>query len=128
MVSKQRAEEILKIYGEAWVEQDIDKILSIFTNDGTYHERVLKTPFRGHKEIAEYWKTKVCEEQFKIEFKLLNLYVCDETIVAEWEASFNSNIENCQIHLKEVAILEIKDNLIQSLREYWQSEKLPLKS
>ena len=127
MVSEQRAKEILKIYEEAWVNQDTDKILSIFTEDGIYHERVLKEPFRGNKEIANYWKSKVCEEQSKIEFKLLNFYICENTIIAEWEASFNSNVENARIRIKEVAILEIENDLIKSLREYWQSEKLPLK-
>ncbi len=127
MVSENRAKEILKIYEEAWVNQDINKILSIFTEDGIYHERVLKEPMKNHNEIAEYWKTKVCEEQSKIEFKLLNFYICENTIIAEWEASFNSNIVNAQIHMKEVALLEIENDLIKSLREYWQSEKLPLK-
>jgi hypothetical protein len=127
MINKNIVENILKIYGEAWVEQDIDKILSIFHRDGIYHERVLKKPFVGHKEIAKYWKEKVVEEQSKIKFKLLNYYICENTVIAEWEATFNSNIENAQIHMKEVAILEIKGNKIQSLREYWQSEKLPLK-
>lgn len=127
MVSENRAKEILKIYEEAWTNQDIEKILSIFTEDGIYHERVLKEPMKSHKEIAEYWKSKVCEEQSKIEFKLLNFYICDNTIIAEWEASFNSNIINSQIHMKEVALLEIENDLIKSLREYWQSEKLPLK-
>lgn len=101
--------------------------MSIFTKDGIYHERVLKEPIKGRKEIAEYWKTKVCEEQSKIEFKLLKFHICNNTIIAEWEASFNSNIENAQIHMKEVALLEIENDLIKSLREYWQSEKLPLK-
>jgi len=127
MVSEERVKEILKIYEEAWVNQDIELILSIFKEDGTYHEKVLKEPFRGHKEIAEYWKTKVCEEQSKIEFKLLNFYISGNTVIAEWEASFNSNIKNTQFHLKEVALLEIENDLIKSFREYWQSEKLPLK-
>jgi len=127
MVSEKRVKEILRIYGKAWVNQDIDKILSIFTKDGIYHENVLKKPFRGHKEIAEYWKTKVCGEQSKIDFKVLNFYISGETVIAEWEAFFNSNIENVQIHMKEVAILEIENGLIKSLREYWQSENLPLK-
>jgi len=127
MVSEQRAKEILRAYEEAWVNQDISKILSIFAEDGIYHERVLREPVRGHKEIADYWRTKVCEEQSNIEFKLLNFYICGDTVIAEWEASFNSNVENARIHIKEVAILEIKNGLIKSLREYWQSEKLPLK-
>jgi hypothetical protein len=127
MISNEKALEILKIYEDAWVNQDISKILSIFDEDGIYHERVFKDPHIGHKEIEEYWKTKVCEEQSKIEFKLLNYYICGSVLIAEWEASFNSNIENLRTHMKEVAILEIENGKIKSLREYWQSRKLPLK-
>ncbi len=70
-----------------------------------------------HEKIAEYWKTKVCEEQSKIEFNLLNFYICGATVIAEWEVSFNSNVENAQIHIKEVALLEIENGLVKSLRE-----------
>ncbi len=123
MVNKSTAENILKIYEEAWVEQDIDKIISIFHEDGIYHERVLKEPMKGHEEIRKYWKSKVCEEQSNIKFKLLNCYIVENIIIAEWDASFNSNIKNAKIHLKEVAIIEIENNKIKSLREYWQSEE-----
>lgn len=116
--------KILRTYEEAWVEQDIDKILSIFTKDGIYHERVLEEPFKGHKEIKEYWKTKIVEEQSNIKFKLLNYYICNDTVIAEWEVFFDSNVEKSRIHMKEVAIIEIKNNKIKLLREYWQSEKL----
>lgn len=126
MINKKFAEKILKTYEEAWVEQDIDKILSIFTKDGIYHERVLKEPIIGHKAIRKYWQTKVCNEQSKIKFKLLNYYICENSIIAEWDASFNSNIENARIHIREIAILEIHVGKIKSLREYWQSEILPL--
>ncbi len=126
MLDEKTVKAILKTYGEAWMEQDIEKILSIFTGDGTYHEKVLKEPLKGHKELAEYWKTKVCEEQSEITFKLLNYYICGDTVVAEWDASFNSNIENARIHIREVAILEIEGGKIKSLREYWQSEKTSL--
>lgn len=126
MINKEIAENILKIYGEAWVEQNIDKILSIFTEDGVYHERVLKEPMVGHQAIRTYWKTKVCEEQSEIKFKLLNYYICEDTLIAEWDASFKSNIENERIHIREVAIMEISGNKIKLLREYWQSEHFSL--
>jgi len=126
MLNKKIVEKILKTYGEAWVQQDITKILSIFHKNGIYHERVLKKPFIGEKQIAKYWKTKVVQEQSKIKFKLLKYYISQNTVIAEWEAFFNSNVAKAKIHMKEVAILEIKNNKIQSLREYWQSEKTPL--
>ncbi len=123
MVDKRTVKKIMKIYEEAWVGQDINKVLSIFHKNGIYHERVLKKPFIGHKGIRAYWKRKVVEEQSNIKFKLLNYYICGNTVIAEWDASFYSNIQNARIHIKEVGIFEIENGKIKSLREYWQSEK-----
>lgn len=123
-MNRNTAKKILKTYGEAWVEQDVDKILSIFTKDGIYHERVLKKPFKGHKGVRKYWQSKVVEEQSKIKFKLLNFYIDGNTIIAEWDASFYSNIEKARIHIIDVAIIETKGNKIKSLREYWHSERV----
>jgi len=124
MVDRKIAEEIIRLYGEAWVEQDVNKILRIFADDGIYHERVLKEPCIGHEQIRRYWQSKVVEEQSDIKFMLLNLYTDGNVAIAEWEASFFSNIENAKIHIREVAILEIEGNKIKSLREYWHSERL----
>jgi ketosteroid isomerase-like protein len=128
MISDKTARDILKIYENAWVDQDIDKILSIFAKDATYHEWVLRDqPFKGHQEIAQYWKSKVCDEQSKIEFKLLNYYISGDTLIAEWDAFFNSNVENVRFHIREVAIMKVVNGLIKSLREYWHFENVPLK-
>jgi len=59
MISQKTALKILKTYGEAWVEQDPDKILTIFTKNAVYHERVLRKPIIGHKQIRKYWVYKV---------------------------------------------------------------------
>lgn len=126
MVSKERAQELLDTYGKAWVEQDIDLILSIFSEDAVYWERAFDEPFRGHKEIARYWQEKVVDEQSNIEFSLTNLIVSEDTIVAEWDASFNSNIQKKRIHLRSVAILKVTGGLVSELREWWHSEKFPL--
>lgn len=128
MVDENTVKKILKSYEEAWVEQDINKILSIFIDDCLYHERILKRPLRGHKELRDYWQSKVIEEQSNIKFKLLDYYICGDTVIAEWDASFNSNIEDARIHIREVAIFEVEGDKIKSLREYWQSEKTPLNS
>jgi len=127
MVDENIVKGILKTYGEAWVGQDVDKILSIFTEDCVYHERVLKEPFRGHKKLSEYWQSKVVEEQSDIEFKLLNFYIARDTVIAEWDASFNSNVENARIHIREVAIMEIERGKIKSIREYWQQAEIVFK-
>ena len=100
MVEKQVVQEILQKYEQAWVTQDPELILTIFTEDGIYHERVLKEPFKGHEQIRQYWQSKVVEEQSNIKFKLINYYIDGYTVIAEWDASFFSNKENKRIHIQ----------------------------
>lgn len=105
MVDRKVVDEILQVYRNAWVNQDTEKILTIFTEDAIYYERLLEKPFVGHKQIREYWQNKVVKEQSDIKFKLLNIYIDGDTVIAEWDASFYSNIEKARIHIREVAIL-----------------------
>ena len=121
MITKKFVKKILDI--EEWVNQDADKILTIFAKNATYHERVLGKPFKGHKQIRKYWQSKVVKEQSNIKFKLLDLFIDGNIAIAEWDASFNSNIEKARIHIREVAIIEFHNNKVSSLREYWHSER-----
>ena len=123
MVTDKIAKQILKTYKEAWVGQNISKILSIFNKKWIYHEKFFKKPFKGHKEIAKYWQKKVLNEQSEIRFKLASYYICGDTVIAEWDASFYSNIKKARLKIREIAILKIKGNKIQSLREYWHTKK-----
>lgn len=124
MVSREIVENVLKIYEDAWVNQDPEKILTIFAENATYHERVLEKPLVGHDEIKQYWQSKVVEEQSDIKFKLLNIYIDGDTAIAEWDASFFNKNENKRIHIQEVAIIEFSGDRIRSLREYWHSERV----
>lgn len=123
MIDKKTVDNVLKIYKEAWERQDPEKILTIFTEDAVYREYVLKNPLIGHRQIRGYWQKKVVEEQSEIKFKVLNVYIDGNTVIAEWDAVFYSRLEKKTIHLVEVAILEFEGEKIKSLREYWHSER-----
>jgi ketosteroid isomerase-like protein len=124
MVTRAAAERILDTYKRAWEEQDVSLILSIFTKDGVYHERALWPKYRyvGHKGIAEYWRTKVVGEQSNIRFKLRKFWVSGDTIIAEWDAWFYTKEVKANMHLREVAIMELKGNKIKNYREFWHSQ------
>lgn len=123
-LNKEIVEQIIAIYIDAWVNQDSEKIISIFTEDASYHELVLEKPHIGHVAIRKYWKDKVEKEESDIHVKLLNIYIDGNTVVAEWDAYFFNNKDRQKIHMREVAILEITDNKIKSLREYWHSKEV----
>ncbi len=124
MTNKAEVGKLLKIYKEAWEKRDTEKILRIFTKDATYQERPIDKPFVGHKGIKKYWTDKVVGEQENIRFKLKKIYVDGNNAVAEWEAKFHDVKRKVKIHLFVVAILEIKNGKIKSLRGYWHSKYL----
>ncbi|BBX11272.1 MULTISPECIES: nuclear transport factor 2 family protein [Mycobacteriaceae] len=111
-------------YLRAWMQQDPDLIVTIFTDDATYHERVLQEPIRTRAGIRDYWRTKVVEGQADIDARLLNLYTATDgtTVIAEWEATFDDRVQGQRKRMREVAILEFAGEQIASLREYWASD------
>lgn len=121
------AEALIETYGRAWTTQDPKLILTVFTPDATYHERVLSEPMRGHDAIREYWESKVCKEQGNISFALRSLHIdpVKSTAIAEWEASFDDIPGGCRKHMLEIAVLDIRGDKFSALREYWSSEKVP---
>ena len=123
----EQAKDLLTTYGEAWINRDPDLILSIFTPDATYNDpRELEN--QGHGGIRAYWVSKVVGGQKDIKLKLLNIWIDDETVIAEWEAEFIDTKRNLKIKMTEVAIFTVKENKFASLREYYKSTKTPLEN
>ena len=122
--SRDRVAEVLRVYIKAWETQDPDLIVSIFTEDATYHERVLQDPIPGRDGIRRYWETKVAGSQANITCRLLSLYLDGDTAIAEWLAEFDDKNQGVRKRMQEIAVLTFEDGLISSLREYWASEDL----
>jgi ketosteroid isomerase-like protein len=112
----------LDTYKTAWEQQDAALILTLFTTDAVYHERVLQEPIRGHEGIAAYWDEKVVKGQGRIRFTLLHTYRDGTTGIAEWEVEFDDLVQRQRKRMREIAILEFVEEKITSLREYWASE------
>ena len=123
-LTRQHVADLVETYIRAWVEQDADLILTIFTEAATYHERVLAEPIRTRRGIRAYWQEKVVESQARITCELLNLYLDGNTAIVEWEAQFDDLDQNVRKRMREVAILVFEGPLIASLREYWSSERV----
>jgi ketosteroid isomerase-like protein len=123
-LARQDVRKLIDIYIHAWTTQDPDLILTIFTPNATYHERVLQQPIRDHTGIRKYWQTKVVAGQANIQAELLSLYLDGTTAIAEWEARFDDVVDGHRKRMREVAILELEGDRVASLREYWTSERV----
>ena len=124
-LTKQDVRDVLGVYIKAWETRDPDLIVTIFTPQATYHERVLRAPIPDREAIREYWQSKVVGEQDNITCRLLNLYLDGDTAIAEWVAEFDHVTEGVRKRMKEIAVLEFEGHRISSLREYWASEEIP---
>jgi SnoaL-like domain len=123
-LAKHQVRNLIDTYIRAWITQDPDLIVTIFSPTATYHERVLQAPIRNESGIREYWRSKVVNAQANIQVELLNLYLDGATAIAEWEARFDDLVEGHRKRMREVAIMELDGDRIASLREYWASERI----
>ncbi len=124
-MTKDKALELLNIYGKAWIDRDPNLILEIFTSEATYDDPREEKNFR-HEGIYNYWVTKVVDGQRDIKFKILNVWIEGNTVIAEWEAEFIDIKRNLKIEMVEVAIFTVLGEKFSSLREYYKSVKTPL--
>ena len=120
--TRQEVRNTLDIYIRAWVGQDPDLIVSVFTDTATYHERVLEAPILGSDGIRAYWQSKVVEQQANLKVELLSLYLDGSTAIAEWEAEFDDTTKGVRKRMQEIAVLSFQGGLIDHLREYWASQ------
>lgn len=121
-MNKETALKLISIYEKAWVTRDPDLIVTIFTPDATYHDPK-EALNHGHEGIRAYWTSKVIGEQKDISFKLLNLWIDGETVIAEWEAQFTDTKRNLKIEMQEIAVFTTKDDKFSSIREYYKTKK-----
>lgn len=124
-MTRERATELIAIYGRAWVTRDPELITTIFTNDATYND-----PYEpencGRDAIRQYWVTKVIGEQRDITFEVKNIWLDGDSVIAEWYATFTDIKRNLKIGLTEVAVFTTREGLFSSLREYYKSTKTPI--
>ena len=121
-LTKQIVRDVLDVYIKAWETQDPDLIVTIFTDDASYHERVLQAPIPNREAIRRYWETKVAKEQANIKCELVALYLDGSTAIAEWVAEFDDMVQGVRKRMKEIAVLDFRGRQISALREYWSSE------
>src|SRR5580692_9680794 len=81
-LTREDVHEVLDIYVRAWETQDPDLIVTIFTPEATYHERVLGDPIPGREAIRQYWVDKVVGAQANIACRVLKVYLDGDTAIA----------------------------------------------
>ncbi len=124
-MTKEQATSLIETYKKAWITQDPELILSMFTPDATFNDPS-ESAAVGHEGIRQYWTSKVVEGQKDISFTLKNVWVDGNTVVAEWDASFVDTVRNLKISLSSVGIFTVAGDKFCASREYYKSTKTAL--
>ncbi len=124
-MTKEEAIVLLNIYGKAWITRNPDLIVSIFTENATYDDPKEQKVI-GREAIRQYWITKVLGQQSDISFELENVWIDNDTVIAEWYAEFNDTKRNLRIKMWEIAVFGTETGKFSSIREYYKTEKIML--
>lgn len=81
------AGDLLDAFGRAWASFDGDLIVSLFTEDGEYHEDPFGPALVGHNAIRAYWLAE-SETTSDVEFQVERHWVAGDTVLAAWHASY----------------------------------------
>lgn len=121
--------KVMRKYGKAWEGQDSDLIVDCFTANGVYQESPLAKPYKGHKEIREFWDDAVVKDTKKIKFSLGKCYVSSDgkTGFAEWECVNDHKWKKdgkwrCD-RMVGIMILKMRNGKITYLNEYWNTSR-----
>ena len=88
IVTEQEARTWIDAYGEAWITQDPEKVVRLFTADAGYRERRFHPGIHGSDEIWSYWDLIVRELQRDVSFKTVSVMVTGDTAFFNWRAQF----------------------------------------
>jgi ketosteroid isomerase-like protein len=105
---------------EALAKKDLNKMMSLFSEDATYVEYTsLYTPVMGKHALKPFM-----ENQFRKidEYKVKRLYSCEkkDSIVVEWVVNFKDPNTGKRNEIQGITILEARDGKIQNWREYFK--------
>lgn len=67
---------------ESWLNKDVSKAVSLFTNTTFYQETPFLTPYTKYDEIAKEWENIDNQDIKKLEFKILA--IDNNTVIVNW--------------------------------------------
>lgn len=118
------SDELIKLFDDftdGLAKKDINKIVNLFTEDATYivYAEGYK-PISGKRAIRAFME----DELKKVEdYSVKKLSVCEKknSVMVEWRVRYRDVSSDKIFEIQGVSIIDAKDKLIQSWREYIQT-------
>jgi len=112
----------LDSYGRACENGDSKAATALFTEGVSYHESPHDEPMRGRLAVSAYW-SHIPRRQSDVRFNYEVINLRGNDAVVHWTASFIRVPSNIKVLLDGIFILNFKDNLCNTLREWWMRQE-----
>lgn len=116
----------LRLYGQAWIHRDPDRLVVLFAKGARYYETPFDKPMIGRQSIYKYWSDGVESGQRDITFQAEVLDAKSGRGLAHWHARF--------IRVPSGKVVEL-DGILQArfdaagqcteFREWWHRSEEP---
>lgn len=111
--------ELFDEYAAGYAHKDVGKVIELFSEDAVFKDPRFK-PFIGKQDIKSF----LTSEYGKIEeYRVEKLFTCvqGEKAAVEWRIEVKIKATGEKVSLDGVTLIETRNGLIQSLREYYYS-------
>lgn len=111
--------ELFDKYAAGYAHKDVDEAMKLFSEDAVFKDPRFK-PFIGKQSIKSF----LTSEYGKIEeYRVEKLFTCvqGEKAAVEWRIEVKIKATGEKVSLDGVTLMETRNGLIQSLREYYYS-------
>ena len=123
MLSHEDALALFERRRRAWLAEDLDAYLALWTEDMTFQSPMHAEPLRGRSAFAELVGRSLATTR-PVRFDLEHLAVRDDAVLAEWCIAVERRGSGGRIEWRGMSVAEIRDGLIRTWREYWNPAAL----
>jgi uncharacterized protein (TIGR02246 family) len=102
----------------AWLDEDVDAYLALWTDDMTFQSPVHAEPLRGRTAFATLVRTSANRTR-PVRFDFSHLAVAGDVVLAEWTITVARRDDGREVTWRGMSACALRDGRIAWWREYW---------
>lgn len=110
---------------QAWLREDIEAYLALWSEDMTFQSPVHTEPLRGRAAFAELVRQSFAFSR-PLRFDFEHIAVHGAVVLAEWTIAVARRDSGQTLEWRGMSVADIRDGVIRMWREYWNPAFLML--
>jgi limonene-1,2-epoxide hydrolase len=103
---------------QAWLREDVEAYLALWSEDMTFQSPVHAEPLRGRAAFAELVRQSFAFSR-PVRFDFEHIAVHGAVVLAEWTIAVERRDSGRVLEWRGMSVAEIRDGVIRMWREYW---------